>query len=73
MINVVVVGGETQALWFTTDMWYSKTVSIDRWRPASGVYQEDEQTAASSRRAAEAPRGRAQPQRVRGLRKTGVG
>ena len=43
MINAVVVGGETQALWFTTDMWYSKTVSIDRWRPPSGVYQRDEQ------------------------------
>ncbi len=44
LINAVVVGGETQALWLTTDMWYSKTVSIDRWRPASGVYEEDEQT-----------------------------
>jgi hypothetical protein len=44
MINVVVVGGETQALWFTTDMWHSKTVSIDRWRPDCWVYQEDEQT-----------------------------
>jgi hypothetical protein len=43
-INIVVVGGETQALWLTTDMWYTKTVSIDRWRPKSGVYQEDEQT-----------------------------
>ena len=40
----MVVGGETQALWLTTDMWYSKTVSIDRWRPAGGVFQEDEQT-----------------------------
>ena len=43
-INMVVVGGETQALWFTTDMWYTQTVSIDKWRPKSGVYQEDEQT-----------------------------
>jgi hypothetical protein len=43
-INVVVVGGETQALWLTTDFWYSKTVSVDRWRPKSGVFQEDEQT-----------------------------
>jgi hypothetical protein len=43
-INMVVVGGETQALWFTTDMWYTQTVSIDKWRPKSGVYKEDEQT-----------------------------
>ena len=42
-INVAVVGGETQALWLTTDFWYSKTVSVDRWRPKSGVYEEDEQ------------------------------
>lgn len=42
-INAVVVGGETQALWLTTDMWHSQTVSVDRWRPKSGVYQEDEQ------------------------------
>ena len=27
-INVVVVGGETQALWLTTDFWHSKTVSV---------------------------------------------
>jgi hypothetical protein len=44
-INVVVVGGETQALWLTTDMWYSKTVSVDRWRPEGGVFKEDEQSA----------------------------
>ncbi len=43
-INVVVVGGETQALWFTTDMWHTKTMSIDKWRPKSGVYKEDDQT-----------------------------
>jgi len=43
-INVVVVGGETQAMFLTTDMWHAKTVSVDRWRPASGEYQEDEQT-----------------------------
>ncbi len=49
-INVVVVGGETQAMWLTTDMWLTKTVSVDRWRPASGVYEEDEK--AAKRRAA---------------------
>jgi hypothetical protein len=43
-INMVVVGGETQALWFTTDMWYTQTVSVDKWRPKGGIYREDEQT-----------------------------
>ena len=43
-INVVVVGGETQALWFTTDMWHTQTLSVDRWRPKEGVFREDEQT-----------------------------
>ncbi len=43
-IEVVVVGGETQALWLTTDFWYSKTVSVDRWRPQGGVFEEDEET-----------------------------
>jgi hypothetical protein len=49
-INMVVVGGETQALWLTTDMWHTKTVSIDKWRPKGGMYKEDEQ--AARRRAA---------------------
>jgi hypothetical protein len=43
-INMIVVGGETQALWLTTDMWHTKTVSIDKWRPKSWVYEEDAQT-----------------------------
>jgi hypothetical protein len=43
-INVAVVGGETQALWLTTDFWRCKTVPVDRWRPATGVFKEDEQT-----------------------------
>jgi hypothetical protein len=43
-INTLVVGGETQALWFTTDMWHTQTVSIDRWRPKEGIFKEDEQT-----------------------------
>ena len=41
---MVVVGGETQALWLTTDMWYTQTVSVDKWRPEGGIYKEDEQT-----------------------------
>jgi hypothetical protein len=44
-INAVVAGGETQALWLTTDMFYSKTMSIDKWRPKSGAYKEDELSA----------------------------
>jgi len=44
-INVVVVGGETNPLWLTTDMFHTQTVSIDKWRPKSGAYQEDEQAA----------------------------
>lgn len=44
-IHVVVAGGETQALWLTTDMWHTGSVSIDRWRPESGVYREDERAA----------------------------
>jgi hypothetical protein len=43
-IEVLVVGGETQALWLTTDFWYSKTVSVDRWRPEGEVFHEDEET-----------------------------
>jgi hypothetical protein len=49
-ITSIVVGGETQALWFTTDMMCTQTLSIDKWRPKSGVYKEDEQ--AARRRAA---------------------
>jgi hypothetical protein len=44
-ISSIVVGGETQALWFTTDMSCTQTLSIDKWRPQSGVYKEDEQIA----------------------------
>ena len=44
-INMIVVGGETQALWLTTDMWLTKTVSIDKWRPKTGAYRENEQAA----------------------------
>ena len=43
LINTVVVGGETNPLWLTTDMFYTQTVSIDKWRPKGGVYKQDEQ------------------------------
>jgi len=44
LINSIIVGGETQALWFTTDMMRTQTMPIDKWRPKSGVYQEDPDT-----------------------------
>jgi hypothetical protein len=44
-INMVVVGGETQAMFLTTDMFYTETVSVDKWRPKGGVYKQDEQAA----------------------------
>ena len=50
-INVIVVGGETQALWLTTDMWHTKTVSIDKWRPKSGAYRRTNRPRAGARRA----------------------
>ena len=42
LINSIVVGGETNPLWLTTDMIYSQTVSVDKWRPKTGVYKQDE-------------------------------
>jgi hypothetical protein len=45
LIQSIVVGGETQALWFTTDMMRTQTLSIDKWRPKSWRYKEDEQAA----------------------------
>jgi hypothetical protein len=31
-INIIVVGGETNAFWKTTDFFYTNSVSIDEWR-----------------------------------------
>ncbi|HKV38968.1 MAG TPA: hypothetical protein VJX67_07130 [Blastocatellia bacterium] len=36
-INIVVVGGETNPLWQTTDFSYSQSGSIDEWRPKTGL------------------------------------
>lgn len=36
-INIVVVGGETNPMWITTDFAYTRSVSIDNWRPKSGL------------------------------------
>jgi len=36
-INIVVVGGETNPMWITTDFTYTQSVSIDKWRPKGGL------------------------------------
>ncbi|HXQ27376.1 MAG TPA: hypothetical protein VN822_13285 [Candidatus Acidoferrales bacterium] len=36
-INIVVVGGETNPLWLTTDFVHTQSVSVDKWRPKGGV------------------------------------
>jgi hypothetical protein len=36
-INILVVGGETNPMWITTDFMYTRSVSVDKWRPASGI------------------------------------
>jgi hypothetical protein len=36
-INFVVVGGETNPLWQTTDLWYVKSASVDKWRPKKPI------------------------------------
>ncbi|MBO0722771.1 MAG: hypothetical protein J2P41_18245 [Blastocatellia bacterium] len=36
-INVVIVGGETNPLWLTTDMAHIVSASIDKWRPQNSI------------------------------------
>ena len=36
-INFVVVGGETNPIWQTTDYVYYKTASVDKWIPKNGI------------------------------------
>ncbi len=36
-INFVVVGGETNPIWHSTDYTYYKTVSVDKWVPEDGI------------------------------------
>lgn len=36
-INIIVVGGETNPVWITTDFGYAETVSIDKWIPKNGI------------------------------------
>jgi hypothetical protein len=36
-INIIVVGGETNPMWITTDFAHTRSVSIDQWLPKGGV------------------------------------
>jgi hypothetical protein len=36
-LNILVVGGETNPMWITTDFTYTRSASIDQWRPKSGI------------------------------------
>jgi hypothetical protein len=36
-INIIVVGGETNPLWITTDFSHTQSVSVDKWRPKAGI------------------------------------
>jgi len=36
-INILVVGGETNPMWITTDFTYTRSSSIDTWRPKCGI------------------------------------
>jgi hypothetical protein len=36
-INILVVGGETNPMWITTDFTYTRSVSIDTWRPKGRI------------------------------------
>ncbi len=37
LINIVVVGGESNPLWLTTDFRYLTAASVDQWRPKGGL------------------------------------
>jgi hypothetical protein len=36
-VHIVVVGGETNPMWITTDFAYTRSASIDPWRPKGGI------------------------------------
>lgn len=39
-MNTIVVGGETNPLWLTTDFLYTQSASVDRWRPKAAAARE---------------------------------
>ena len=40
-INIVVVGGESNPLWLTTDFRFVKSASVDKWRPKVGLKRDE--------------------------------
>ncbi|MBZ5501709.1 MAG: hypothetical protein LAN59_05610 [Acidobacteriia bacterium] len=40
-MNIVVVGGETNPLWLTTDFLYTQSASVDKWRPKGGIRRDE--------------------------------
>lgn len=36
-INILVVGGETNPMWITTDFIYTRSAAVDKWRPKCGI------------------------------------
>lgn len=40
-INFLVVGGEWNPMWLTTDFTYVKTMSVDKWIPEDGIKYDD--------------------------------
>jgi hypothetical protein len=40
-MNIVVVGGEMNPLWLTTDFLYTQSASVDKWRPQGGIRRDD--------------------------------
>jgi len=40
-INIIVVGGEWNPVWITTDFLYNQTELIDKWIPKGGIRQDD--------------------------------
>jgi hypothetical protein len=40
-MNIVVVGGEMNPLWLTTDFLYTQSASVDKWRPKGGIRRDE--------------------------------
>jgi hypothetical protein len=41
LINIVVVGGESNPLWLTTDFRHVTSASVDKWRPNGGLKRDE--------------------------------
>lgn len=40
-INILVVGGETNPMWITTDFTHTRSVAVDKWRPKAGIRRDE--------------------------------